>query len=76
MAKNAKPSFEESITRLNEIVDTLESDDTTLELSLQLYKEGIELLEICAKQLQEAELSIQELRKRNEGIFQLLDLNE
>ena len=76
MAKNTKPTFEQSIERLNDIVQALESDETTLEQSLDLYKEGVVLLETCAGELHKAEVSLQELRKRNDGVFELLDLNE
>ena len=43
MAKNSK-TFEESVSRLEEIVRTLESGAVSLDESLKIYKEGIELV--------------------------------
>ena len=39
-----KPSFEESMERLEEIVRTLESGSEGLDSSLKLYEEGIALV--------------------------------
>ena len=36
-------TFEENLTRLNDIVGQLENDKLTLEKDLELYKEGIDL---------------------------------
>jgi exodeoxyribonuclease VII small subunit len=76
MAKKTKPTFEDSTARLSEIVEELESDEVTLKSSLDLYKEGIDLLEYCINELRQADVTIQELHKRNDEVFELLDLNE
>lgn len=48
--------FESSFGRLEEIVDRLdESDDLTLDESLDLYEEGVELVERCRGRLESAE---------------------
>lgn len=53
-------TFEESLTKLTEIVSKLENEDVTLEESISLYKQGIELSVNCKKQLENAKLKIRE----------------
>lgn len=65
MAKKAR-SFEESLYRLEEIVEKLESDESTLAEAVRLYEEGTELAGICRKELRSAELKITQLRADSE----------
>lgn len=60
-----KNSFEDLLNRLQEITNSLESEDVGLEESIKLYEEGIKLSKICYKKLNEAELKITELKKEN-----------
>ena len=55
--------FEEALKKLAEINEKLESDDISLEESLELYKEGIELTKLCQKKLSEAKQEIEQLGK-------------
>lgn len=57
----AKKSFEENITRLEEIVRKLEKGDAPLEESLKLFQEGTELVASCGKLLDEAELAVKKI---------------
>lgn len=66
MAKKAR-SFEESLHRLEEIVRTLESDESTLAEAVRLYEEGTELAGICRRELRDAELKITQLRADSEA---------
>ena len=50
-----KFSFEESMKRLETIVKTLESGQVSLDDSLALYEEGIQLVTACEKKLKEVE---------------------
>ena len=50
-----KFSFEESMKRLETIVKTLESGQVSLDDSLALYEEGIQLIKACEKKLKEVE---------------------
>ena len=50
-----KFSFEESMKRLETIVKTLESGQVSLDDSLALYEEGIQLVKACEKKLKEVE---------------------
>ena len=45
--KMAKNSFEENMSRLEQIVRTLEKGDAPLEESLKLFQEGTELVASC-----------------------------
>lgn len=67
------PSFEESLRRLEEIVDRLDSGDVPLEESLRLYEEGIALSKACGDTLQRAELTLKRLGKDMEGHLKLFD---
>lgn len=61
------PSFEESLTRLEEIVAQLERGDLPLEESVRLFEEGTRLSELCRKQLEEAEGKVEMLVKQRDG---------
>ena len=68
MAKAKKePGFEESLQRLEEIVERLEDDDLELEQSLALFEEGVKLASACNQRLDEAEKKVALLLKNNEG---------
>ncbi len=51
-------NFEQSMKRIDEIIKKLDSGDTPLEESIELYKEGASLLGVCRKQLDEAEMLV------------------
>ena len=60
-------SFEECLARLNEINSKLSSSDVTLDQSLELYKEAIDLSAYCKKKLEAAQLSIETFRGTDNG---------
>ncbi|MBA4406639.1 exodeoxyribonuclease VII small subunit [bacterium] len=66
MSKKKENSFEESLNRLQEISDALESGDVGLDQSIKLYEEGISLAKFCYTTLKEAELKVTELKKQLE----------
>ena len=43
MSSAPEPGFDQILTRLREVVTRLESGDLTLEQSLQIYEEGVQL---------------------------------
>lgn len=51
-------TFEESIFKLNQITDKLESGELSLDESIQLYKEGMDLSVSCKKELKNAQLKV------------------
>jgi exodeoxyribonuclease VII small subunit len=65
--------FDESLRRLEKIVEQMEQGDIPLEESLKLYEEGIALSKACAKKLQQAELTIKRLGKDLEGNLKLFE---
>ncbi|MFH0926712.1 MAG: exodeoxyribonuclease VII small subunit [bacterium] len=62
-----KPSFEESLKHLEEVISQLESGSIPLEESLILFEEGVKLSQYCTKKLDEAEKKVQILVKIDEG---------
>lgn len=55
------PNFEEDLNRLQSIVDQLDDEPDHLNQALDLYKEGVGIAQRCLKQLEQAELQVQEL---------------
>lgn len=69
-------SFEDSLHRLEQIVEQLEGGSVPLEESMRLYEEGIELSKRCAAKLKDAELTLKRLGKDMDGNFILTDENQ
>jgi len=63
-----KNNFEDSIGRLEELVDNMESGESSLEQNLAWFEEGMELIKICQGHLTDAEHRVQELIKNNNQI--------
>lgn len=61
------PTFEESLKKLETIVEQLEKGDLPLEESLKLFEQGVELSAVCKKELDEAEGKVQMLVKQRDG---------
>lgn len=59
-------NFETALTRLEEIVDSLEAGDADLEQALKLFEEGISLVRTCDTQLKEAEQKLEKLSTQGE----------
>lgn len=51
-------TYEENLFELKEIIRTLESGSVPLEETLTLYERGMELIKMCEKMLESAELKI------------------
>lgn len=63
----SKPSFEENMHRLEQIVRAMERGDVPLEESLKLFQEGTKLVESCGKLLDEAELQVRKIISDENG---------
>lgn len=76
--KIEKMSFEESVSKLEEIVKALENEDISLEESMEKFEMGIKLSSNCLKKLNGAEEKIEELTRSEDGklITKELDLKE
>lgn len=62
-----KLTFEQAMSRLEEIVSQLEAGDHTLESSLSLYEEGAKLMKQCNTILDKAEQKVRKLRVDENG---------
>ena len=67
MSDQAPPSFETALKQLEDIVQRLEKGELSLEDSLKLYEEGIQLARLCHTKLEEAEGKIEMLLKNARG---------
>lgn len=66
MAKKTE-SFEEKMSRLEEIVRSMERGDVALEESLKLFQEGTELVRSCGKLLEDARLQVTKITQLPDG---------
>lgn len=60
-------TFEESMSRLEQIVRAMERGDVALEESLKLFQEGTELVRSCQKLLDEAQLQVKKIMTAPDG---------
>jgi exodeoxyribonuclease VII small subunit len=74
--KENKHTFEQSVSRLENIVSTLEQGKVPLEESIKLYEEGIQLSLECLDTLRHAEVTVKKLTKDLTGKFHLTDFEE
>jgi exodeoxyribonuclease VII small subunit len=65
----SEKKFEEAMKRLENIVESLERGDLSLEESLGIFEEGMKLLHFCSKKLEEAEQKVTILIKESGGKF-------
>ena len=68
-----KQTFEDALKRLEEIVEKLETGDVSLDESLAIFQEGIDLYRFCHKRLTEAEKRVKVLIENTKGEFSLED---
>ncbi len=59
--------FEKAMSRLEKIVEELESGDLDIDKSLEIFEEGIKMSRLCSKKLNEAEAKIEKLTKDKKG---------
>ena len=60
-------SFEAALSRLEEIVGQLESEEVELERAVKLYEEGTRLRVFCEERLKEAQFRIDRITKGEGG---------
>ncbi|MBM4158751.1 MAG: exodeoxyribonuclease VII small subunit [Ignavibacteria bacterium] len=68
-AKINKDSFEYNYKRLEEIMEKLESniEEYSLDDIMKYYQEGLKLIKICRKKLEDAELKIEKINADENG---------
>lgn len=74
--KENTQTFEQSLKRLEEIVEALEQGDVPLDDALKMYEEGIALSKACVEKLTQAELRLKKLAKDMQGNFRLIEEKE
>ena len=62
-----KTTFEQSMKKLEQIVQELESGDLPLEEAMQKFEEGIKLSRLCSEKLDETEKKITLLLQDKKG---------
>ena len=71
----AEPAVEEQLRRLEEIVHRLESEAISLDESIALFEEGVQLAVRVRRRLEATEERIKQIVERSEGLFSLEDFN-
>jgi exodeoxyribonuclease VII small subunit len=66
MNKESK-TFEENLQRLEQIVRAMERGEAPLEESLKLFQEGTELVRVCGKLLDDAQLQVNKVLTAADG---------
>jgi len=66
--KEAKLSFETALSKLEAIVESMETGEVPLADLLAKFGEGNKLLKHCEGRLREAELKIEQLKKERGGV--------
>jgi exodeoxyribonuclease VII small subunit len=67
-------TFEQSLTRLEEIVRVLERTDLDLEQALRLFEEGIGHLRTAGSALKTVDARVQQLVEAADGSFSVVEL--
>ena len=68
MKKDKKSkSFEDSIDRLENLVLEMESGKNNLEKSMELFEEGMKLINDCQEQLKKVEIRIEKFSKKRQN---------
>lgn len=76
MADKENLSFEQAIERLTELVALLENGKAPLDRSLEIFEEGVGLIGLCKKQLENAEQKVKLLTEKQDGSVDETDLDE
>ena len=69
-AKKKYKDFEPAAARLEEITGLLESGESSLEESIELYTEGLEIAGFCNSKLSEAEKKIKLITEKDGQVVQ------
>jgi len=65
----AAEKFEQSLKKLEDAVNRLESGELALDDSLKVFEEGVKHASICSRKLNEAQKRVELLLKRKDGSF-------
>ena len=76
MDEKEEVTFEAAMKRLESIVETLGGGNLSLEDSLKMFEEGMELCKFCNKKLDEAEYKVEKLMEKKGGELSVEELKE
>ena len=68
--------FEQALSRLSDIVETIEGGETTLDGAIKLYKEGLTLAQNCGEILGKYESEVLLLQKQADEVFTLIPFDQ
>jgi len=74
-AEGAETPVEEQLRRLEAIVQKLESEAVSLDESIALFEEGVELAVGVRRRLEVSEGRIKQIVEKSEGLFSLEDFD-
>ncbi|MCB1762079.1 MAG: exodeoxyribonuclease VII small subunit [Gammaproteobacteria bacterium] len=63
--KDPVPPFEQALSELEKLVESLERGEMSLEDSLQTFERGVELTRICQQSLKKAEQRVSILNQKS-----------
>ncbi|HVU33297.1 MAG TPA: exodeoxyribonuclease VII small subunit [Opitutaceae bacterium] len=66
-AKDTQLSFENALEKLETIVESMEGGEVPLADLLAKFEEGTRLLKVCEARLKDAELKMEQLKKKKDG---------
>ncbi|MBN1311994.1 MAG: exodeoxyribonuclease VII small subunit [Anaerolineae bacterium] len=70
------PTFEQALQELEEVVARLEEGKLVLEESMTLFERGQELVTLCNKALDSAELRIEKVRSTADETYEVIPFEE
>ncbi|MFD1850583.1 exodeoxyribonuclease VII small subunit [Oceanobacillus bengalensis] len=73
--KNEEITFEEAMTKLEEIVEKLEEGDVPLEKAINYYQEGMSLSKICSDKLSSVQGKMTQIMNE-QGELEAFDIQE
>ena len=73
--KKTNMTFEAALSRLEEIVRSMEGGTAMLDESLALFEEGVGLVKFCTKALDDAEQKVKILQKEEDGTVSETDFS-
>ena len=69
--KSSEITFEEAMKELETLIESMESEEITLDALIDKYERGSELLKLCQKTLGDAELRIEKIKENNEDDLEI-----
>ncbi len=66
----SKLSYEEAIKELENVLEKLEKNDSSLEETLEIFKKGMEIHKFCSETLSKTENQVKILLEKDEEIYE------